>query len=260
MTSLADQVTLLLIEDDPEIVDLLRDVLGGRGFRVEHAWNAEQAKEFLAEAARSQGGAVHPLPSLILLDLGLPDEDGLLLCADLKAHVDVPVIICSGTTERRDRILGFKLGADDFIAKPFDGDELVARVEAVLRRTAKNTAPPPTAPATLPEQLRFGSLVIDQFSHEVKLASETLHLTPTEYRLLHTLVSHGGAVSSKEDLAQAVWGHYDAALGRSLDVHLFRLREKLEANGEPSGPRAAPKIVSVRGFGYKIEEPATQQS
>ncbi|MGH2371367.1 MAG: response regulator transcription factor, partial [Chloroflexota bacterium] len=207
-------------------------------------------------------------PDLILLDLKLPDVDGLVLCADLRAQADVPIIVCSGTAEKRDSILAFKLGADDFIAKPFDADDLLARVQAVLRRAARHPRPEAMPPYALPRVAhpaapseatptprvsQLGDLVLDHARRHVTLGGQPLHLTPTEYRLLAALISRPDEVLSRQELAQLVWGYQEAGVGRSIDVHIRRLRAKLDSAAVPP-----PMIVSVRGFGYKIVPPRHQ--
>ncbi len=145
---------------------------------------------------------------------------------------------------KRDAILGLKLGADDFIAKPFDIYELEARVEAVLRRTTQMRAE--TAPAP-PDHIRVGELIIDRSRRRVTLGGEPIQLTPTEYRLVSALASRPDEILSRDDLATLVWGYQDASSGRTIDVHIRRLRVKLT-----QGPVPAPAIVAVRGFGYKM--------
>jgi len=236
---------VLLVEDDPAIALTLSDVLEGTGYSVRHATTGAEAKAMTDEIQ----------PDLIILDLMLPDADGLVLCSDLKSRVDAPIVICSASNQTRDRVLGLKLGADDFISKPFDIDELEARIEAVLRRSrAQKTAEAPAAP---PAQLqeRVGELAIDRGRRRVTLGGETLQLTPTEYRLLCALAAHPDEVLSREELAQQVWGYADASIGRAIDAHISRLRVKLN-----SGKVPAPPIVSVRGFGYKIVAEASGES
>jgi DNA-binding response OmpR family regulator len=160
------------------------------------------------------------------------------------------VIICSDSIRRRDRVLGFKLGATDYITKPFDREEFLARVEAALRNTGtRGTRKPPAAPAQPPQpaQERVGELVIDRGRRRVTLGGNPINVTPTEYRLLCALAAEPGEVVSREQLAEQVWGYADASVGRTIDSHMMRLRNKLRAGTVP-----APSIVSVRGFGYKM--------
>jgi DNA-binding response OmpR family regulator len=228
--------TIMLVEDDPEVAQTLTDVLESSGYRVWHAENGGDAKTMLEQAH----------PDLIILDLMLPDVDGLVLCSTLKTIADVPIVICSATNQKRDAVLGLKLGADDFIPKPFDIYELEARIEAVLRRAsapkAGHEAPQPAA-----EHIRIGELVVDRSRRRVSLGGQALQLTPTEYRLLSALASRPDHILTRDELAQLVWGYQDASQGRTIDVHIRRLRVKLS-----QGPVPAPQIISVRGFGYKI--------
>ena len=228
------RATILVVEDDEAAARTLKDVLELAGYQV---WQATMGAEARALVS-------HARPDLILLDLMLPDVDGLVLCSVLKAQGKVPVVVCSGTGRKRDAILALKLGADDFIAKPFGADDLLARVEAILRRSAPvraQAAPPPK------DELRVGGLAIENARRRALLGGEPLQLTPTEYRLLTALAARPDQVLSRDELAQLVWGYADASQGRTIDVHVRRLRVKL---AQPGGP--APTIVSARGYGYKL--------
>ncbi len=249
-TSASGVATILHVDDDLEIAQLVQDTLEPRGYRIVHVANGAQLKEKLQEGFE---------PDLILLDLMLPDADGLVLCADLNERSDVPIIIVSGTTRKRDSILGFKLGADDFLAKPFHVEELEARVEAVLRRAAQRKAEgqartegtvahqdtrgltPRAAPVDV------GQLTIDDARRQVMVDGRIVELTPTEYRLLSILAGRLDEVLSRQELSSLVWGYQDASIGRSIDVHVHRLRTKLAIP-----PDQGPQIVSVRGFGYRM--------
>jgi DNA-binding response OmpR family regulator len=227
------KATILLVEDDPAVSTMLRDRLQAGGYAV---WRAENAAEgeIMADALQ---------PDLIILDLMPPDRHGLVLCAELRERHAAPIIICSATKPEHEPVLGLKLGAVDFIRKPFAADELEARVEAALRRAGaeREGARPPEAP------LRLGPLMVDQARWRATLGGEALPLTATEYRLLCLLVARPDAVLSREELAEAVWGAYDDGIGRSLEVHVRRLRAKLNR-----GPVPAPALVTVRGFGYRL--------
>lgn len=255
------RANVLLVEDDPAVALMLKDVLEAEDYAVKHADNGAAAKSSLDGFD----------PDLIILDLMLPDADGLVLCSDLKSRTEAPIIVCSATNRKRDAVLALKLGADDFIPKPFDVDELLTRVEAVRRRASfgprpaapatNGSAPAPAAPmaanasqaAASPgsDGVSVGPLVLEHARRRVTLAGVELQLTPTEYRLLSTLMSRPDEVFSRQDLAQTVWGYEDASIGRSIDVHVHRLRAKMQAAQEEAGV-AAPTVVSVRGFGYKL--------
>ena len=228
--------TIMLVEDDHAVAQTLADALESSGYRVWLAETGADARTLLEQTR----------PDLIILDLMLPDVDGLVLCSGLKAVADVPIVICSATPQRRDAILGLKLGADDFIAKPFDIYELEARVEAVLRRTSQTRVNNEASPSPK-DHIRVGELIIDRSRRRVTLGGEPIQLTPTEYRLVSALASRPDEILSRDDLATLVWGYQDASSGRTIDVHIRRLRVKLS-----QGPVPAPAIVAVRGFGYKM--------
>jgi DNA-binding response OmpR family regulator len=232
---------ILLVEDDPAIAHMMADVLESTGYQVCEAPTGAAARALVE----------HVRPQLIILDLVLPDEDGLVLCSVLKNMANVPILICSGTQRRRDAFLSLKLGADDFIAKPFDIYDLLARVEVLLRRAVQHQATEAGGP------IRIGDLLIDHSLHQVTLSEKLLQLTPTEYRLLTVLAARPGQVVPRESLAKLVWGDPDTGASRTIDVHIGRLRVKLSQAG-----RSAPQIASVRGFGYKIVSamPADSQS
>jgi two-component system response regulator BaeR len=229
--------TVLLVEDDPTTAEALTDILTENGYTVWHAQDGAQARAMLEEAH----------PDLVVLDLMLPDTDGLVLCANLKAVADVPIVICSGTVRKRDTILGFKLGADDFIAKPFDLAEFEARVQAVLRR---RQASRPSQPAPPADSVSVGPLSIDRARSRVTLGDQTIQLTRTEFRILQALAARPDEILSRDELSQMLWGRPEPAGSRAIDMHVRRLRVKL---GQVEGD--APPIVSVRGFGYKIVPP-----
>jgi DNA-binding response OmpR family regulator len=227
--------TILLVEDDAAIAYLLTDVLESAGYLVREAATGVAARALVEQQP----------PDLIILDLVLPDEDGLVLCSVLNQMTDAPIIICSGTQRRRDEFLSLKLGASDFIGKPFDVYDLLARVEVLLRRAAQSRSSE-FGPATR-TPIRIGELLIDPAPHQVSLAGHQLQLTPTEYRLLSVLAARPDQVVPRETLAKLVWGDPDTGTSRTIDVHIGRLRVKLTQSGA-----RAPQIVSVRGFGYKL--------
>jgi DNA-binding response OmpR family regulator len=225
----AKQANILLVEDDHAMVLLLKDMLESTGHRLWCAESAVEAERRLAEVR----------PDLVILDLMLPDANGLVLCADLKAALGVPVIVCSGTRRHDDSLLGFKLGADDFVAKPFSVDDLKARVELALRRTSHAEAPP-----------SIGDLVLDHALCQARLGDHVLPLTPTEYHLLCALAERPGVVASHQELTERVWGYDDRGVRHSLEVHVQRLRAKLAVGGPQS-----PQVLTQRGFGYCLVPP-----
>jgi DNA-binding response OmpR family regulator len=231
---------ILLVEDDADTARSLSRALEVSGYRVTCVETGSGAKAALEQFR----------PDLILLDLMLPDTDGLVLTTSLKALTPAPIIICSARQEQVDRVLGLKLGADDFVGKPFDLDELEARIEAVLRRAAR-VRETPSAPA---DQIHVGELAIAHSRGTVTLAGQLVHLTPTEYRLLVALASRAEEVLSRETLGQVVWGYQDLGTAHLIDVHIGRLRLKLRRVS-----KAAPIILTVRGKGYTISGASSSQ-
>jgi DNA-binding response OmpR family regulator len=231
------KIDVLQVEDDPDFAEYVAGVLGP-DYSVRHATTAAAARR----AIRAED------PDLIVLDLILPDADGLVLCADLRSETTAPILICSATVRRRDAALGLRLGADAFMAKPFDADEFRARVEALLRRRPGTTREAP--PRERADALRVGELVLERTSHRVSLGGSPILLTPVEVRILAALMGHPGDVLTRQDLVREVWGSLHVSSDRTIDVHIRRLREKLSY-----GPVAPPPIVSVRGFGYRLIVP-----
>ena len=206
------RATILLIEDDLAIAGMLRDRLGARGYMVWHAATGAEAEAIGEEI----------LPDLVIVDLGLPDANGLVLCADLRKRWTAPIIICTGSKRPEDAILSFKLGADDFVRKPFSTDELEARIEAALRRPAldgRSSAPgggPSTQKAGPDEGTQgIGPLEIDRARCRVLMGGQPVQLTPTEYRLLCLLADHPNCVVPSDEVARLVWGSHDVGIGRS---------------------------------------------
>jgi DNA-binding response OmpR family regulator len=229
----AEPAHILLVEDDPALVHLVRQLLATSGHDV---WAT-------ASGAEARALLTHRQPDLILLDLMLPDTDGLVLTPLFKSLSAAPIIILSARAGQVDRVLGLRLGADDFVAKPFDPEELLVRIAAVLRRGGPH-APPPARHA---DHIHVGQLTIARGGGLVTIGGEPLHLTPTEYRLLVILADHADQVMSRAMLLQLVWGYQDPSAGHVVDVHLARLRRKL---ARCTGP--APSIVTAHGLGYKL--------
>jgi DNA-binding response OmpR family regulator len=224
---------LLIVEDDHELATTVRQWLEGAGYSVWWAESGADAERILAVVD----------PVLILLDLTLPDIDGLLLCSKLRLLSDAPIMIATGRRGLVDRVLGLKFGADDFLLKPLDLEDLLARVETVLRRTNRV---PGVGSA---DKIRVGELAIDTGSSRVTVAGELLQLTPMQYRLLLTFASCEGDIVSRQKLAALIWDSSEAVdLGQLVDVHVSRLRLALR-----HGPQPAPTILTVRGRGYKLQ-------
>lgn len=224
---------LLLIEDDKDIAELVEYNLRQEKMAVEIA---RTGNEGLAKARRA-------LPDLVILDLMLPDVGGLEICRALKGDPktkQIPVMMLTAKGEEVDRIVGFEVGADDYLTKPFSPRELVLRVKAIVRRLKEKEGSTPQMPQA------FGSLKIDPARFQVMVGSKEIRLTATEFKLLQHLLANKGRVSTRDSLLDRVWG-YDAALTtRTVDTHVKRLRQKLG--------RAGDYIETLRGVGYRFSE------
>jgi DNA-binding response OmpR family regulator len=214
---------LLLVEDDRMIGRAMRQGLGSAGFTVDWATDGKSAELALGDGVYD----------LMLLDLGLPGKDGMALLRDLRRrHDPLPVLIVTARDEVTDRVAGLNEGADDYVLKPFNLDELVARVRALLRRRAGSAGP----------LLECGSLVLDPVRREVQLGGAAVSLSAKEFALLETLMQRPGAVLSREQLENAIYGWQQEVGSNAVEVHLHNLRRKL-------GPDT---IRNVRGVGYKV--------
>ena len=233
------RASILVVEDEPLTAELVGEALTKLGYEVSWAATGAAALKVVGEAA----------PDLVLLDLMLPDVDGLVLCAMLRGLTDAPIIIDSGTGRRWESVLGLKLGADDFVAKPFDLDELEARVEAALRRVRARQ--PAKAPQRRPE-MRLGALTVDRRLRRITLGDQALRLSSVEFDLLSTLMSQPNQTVSRAQLALAAWGGKNQDGERSVEGRIRRLRSKLGRGTSVLGL----KIVAVRGSGYKLVERA----
>jgi two-component system, OmpR family, alkaline phosphatase synthesis response regulator PhoP len=222
---------ILLVEDEPSMSMTLTDRLHSEGYAVEIAEDGETA---------FQRGMTKYF-DLIILDLMLPRKSGLDVCRDLRQNGKMtPILMLTAMDKLVDRIVGLKIGADDYLVKPFEISELLARIEAVVRR-----AP---APLLLPiEQYHFSNIQIDFRRAEVKRAGATVEFSAREFHLLRYLIEHRETVLSREELLQKVWRHSALQLTRTVDVHIASLRQKLEAN-----PRYPQFILTVHGMGYKF--------
>ncbi|GAB4457612.1 MAG: response regulator transcription factor [Anaerolineales bacterium] len=219
---------ILLVDDEPSILQLSRMYLEREGFRVESAQDGESAFQ---EVER-----LHP--ALVVLDIMLPKVDGFEVCRRLRASQnDIPILMLTARSEDIDKILGLELGADDYLTKPFNPRELVARVKAILRRGERKTSA-----ETKP--IRIGDLVIDPARREARLPHRTLDLRTQEFDLLLALAEHRGLVLTREQILQKAWGFDFYGQTRTVDVHVAHLRKKLEGS--------SVKIETVTGVGYKL--------
>ena len=217
---------ILLIEDDSRLADMVREYLGKAGFDVIHA---ESGTRGLALHGREPVDAV-------VLDLMLPDGDGLEICRRIRARSDSPILMLTARGDPMDRVVGLEMGADDYLPKPFEPRELLARLRAILRRGRAG----PRA-----DVLRFGRLEIDRGAREVRLDGSPRVLTGYQFALLLALAEHSGRVMSRETLMDVVKGEQFDAFDRSIDVHISRIRAAIEDD-----PRKPRRVITVRGAGY----------
>ncbi len=225
-TSDATTGRVLVIEDDAEITDVLRRFLRQEGHDVRTAADGEEAIPAASEF----------VPDLVILDLGLPGIDGVEVCRRLRAHGDVPILILTARTELEDRVEGLDSGADDYLAKPFERQELLARIRALLRRR------PPRGSASL----TVGDLSLNPDTREVNRGERLIELTNREFELLEYLMRNERLVISRERLLEEVWGYDPMAMTNTIDVFISNLRRKLEAGGEPR------LLHTKRGAGYVL--------
>jgi len=224
--------TILIVEDEADLAELLRYNLESEGFRVVAAASGDEAVERIRDG----------VPDLILLDWMLPGLSGIELCRRWRVREETartPIIMITARGEEEERVRGLATGADDYVVKPFSVPELLARVNALLRRSS---------PQLVTSVLRAGDLELDRTSHRVRRGSREIHLGPTEYRLLEYLMRHPGRVYSREQLLDGVWGNDVYVDERTVDVHIGRLRKALNRSRDPD------PIRTVRGAGYAFDE------
>jgi len=222
---------ILVVEDDPDIAELVSRYLEKAGF----------AAERIASGREALSAAIDKPPAAIVLDLMLPQIDGLEICRMLRANektVGVPIIMVTARDQESERIVGLEIGADDYLAKPFSPNELVARVRALIRRVKR--VPAETS------RLVYGDITIDTERHTVRSGAEDVTLTAKEFLLLIYLLQHRGRVLSRDVLLTDVWGYRYTGGTRTVDVHVRRLRDKI--------PVLADALVTVKQFGYKLRE------
>jgi DNA-binding response OmpR family regulator len=221
--------TILLVDDDAMLRETLALNLRNSGFEVRTAADGQTAlEEALASA-----------PSLVILDLMLPELDGLTVCRTLRQTTEMPILMLTARTGELDKIIGLESGADDYLTKPFSVGELLARIRALLRRTG---------PRPAGDNLKSGDLALNLVSRRASVGGQELSLSPKEFSLLAELIRHRGAVLSRDLLLTRVWGYDYVGDSRTVDVHIRWLREKIEV--DPANPQ---RIATVRGIGYRFE-------
>lgn len=225
---------ILLVEDEPSLVMTLSDLLASEGHRVQPI---SDGQEGLTTACRQEF-------DLLILDVMLPNKNGFDICREVRARgVQTPILMLTARGQVIDKVLGLKLGADDYLTKPFDAMELLARVEALLRRAPANAA------IKLPETFRFGAVQVDFRRTQVKRNGQLVELSAREFELLRYFVQQRDVTLSRQQLLRDVWGYDEEAMTRTIDVHVGALRQKLEDDAQQSR-----YFLTVRGLGYKFVE------
>jgi len=223
---------IMVVEDDPAIRSSLIALLSAEGYQVTATADGAEAVQI----------ASNEHPDLILLDIVLPGLNGLQVCQQLRSRIYTPIIMLTAKSDELDKVLGLEMGADDYVTKPFLPRELLARIRAHLRRTTLYERKDPDE-----GPLRVGPLMVDEAAREVTMDDQAVRLTPKEFDLLLILAAHAGRVLERDALLERVWGESLYLDSRTLDVHIRRLRLKIEP--EPSNPRY---ILTVPGVGYKL--------
>ncbi|HEX9014585.1 MAG TPA: response regulator transcription factor [Chloroflexota bacterium] len=222
---------VLVVEDEPKITEVLTAYLERDGYQVIPASNGRVALDTFRRRK----------PDIVLLDINLPEVDGLEVCRQIRKESSVPIIMLTARDEEADKLIGLELGADDYVTKPFSPREVVARVRAVLRRL--------TPAQTAGETFRSGGLELDPAKHDARLDGRSLDLTPTEFRLLEVLIRNPGRVYSRLQLLDQVQGEAFEGYERTIDAHVKNLRQKIEAD-----PQHPVYLLTVYGVGYKFAE------
>jgi DNA-binding response OmpR family regulator len=221
--------SILVIEDEAPLVEALKYTLAGEGFEVDVAYDgAEGIKKFRQST-----------PDLVLLDLMLPEVDGLEVCRRIREQSSIPILILTAKDTDIDEVVGLELGADDYVTKPFHTRKLIARIKALLRRVEGGEEEK--------RRIEWGEIIMDVEKHQVSFRGEVLHLTPIEYRILEVLLRHPGKAIARDNHLDTDWGGDFYGSPKTLDVHIRHLREKLEDN--PADP---VYIETVHGVGYRL--------
>lgn len=217
---------ILVVDDDPHLREVVRYALSRAGFTVREAGDGRAALDAIAQSP----------PALIVLDVLMPELDGIEVCRQIRAHSSLPVVFLSSRGEELDRILGLDLGGDDYLTKPFSPRELVSRVKAVLRRSNPQSSEP---------ILEAAGVRMDTAAHRVHVGAQEIALTATEFRMLRVLLENPGRVLSREAITAGAYGENHHISGRTLDSHMRRIRQKLRAAG-------LSPIETVHGVGYRL--------
>ena len=226
------ETSILIVDDEPALREALTYSLSREGYAVSSA----------ATSAEAFARMDRQMPNFIVLDLGLPDADGLELCRRVRSRSSVPILMLTARQSEVDKIVGLEMGGDDYMTKPFSMRELLARIKAILRRSSQETD------ARQMDTIEFGETIIDRLAHRVTHKGEEITLTPLEFEMLSFLAENRGIVFSRETLLDRVWKYSYPEGSRTVDVHMRWLRQKIE--DDPARPKI---LLTVRGVGYKLE-------
>lgn len=225
--------TILIVDDDKEIASLIELYLKNEGYKIFKGYDGEDALKIIDQQQ----------VDLLILDVMMPKLDGLEVCRQIRTDKNIPILMLSAKVEDMDKIIGLMTGADDYMGKPFNPLELVARVKALLRRSTMQNNP------SQKDQLSIHSLIIDRKEHTVKVDQKYLSLTPIEFKILYLFASNPGRVYSSEEIFEHVWNEYGYGVSKTVMVHVSNLREKLE-----KATKGEKIIQTVWGVGYKIDK------
>ena len=231
---MSNNQTVLIVDDEVNICELIRLYVEKEGYRAVIANDGQQAMDKFKSAS----------PDLVLLDIMLPVKDGWQVCREIRAVDNTPIIMLTAKGETFDKVLGLELGADDYIVKPFEPKEMIARIKAVLRRTGNQNAAEDDA---RDEELRFDGLRINQATYEIYLDDRKIEMPPKEFELLYFLAKNTNKVFTRDQLLDEIWGYEFFGDSRTVDVHIKRIREKIETEGKNW------HLKTVWGVGYKFE-------
>jgi DNA-binding response OmpR family regulator len=227
---------LLVVDDDRFLLRGIEKLFAAEGHYCKTAPTAAEARAALAQAAPGE-----PF-DLVVLDVGLPDLDGFTFCRQIRTRHRMPILLLTARSDSTDKVIGLEVGADDYVTKPFEPRELVARVRALLRRAGEYSQP-----LDAPNRIDLGSVVLDVDAHDAFRGGEPLRLTDREFELLHLLARHRGKALASGWIFENIWGYADEFGMKTLTVYIGRVRQKIEV--EPQHPRI---LLTVRGFGYKV--------
>ena len=233
-------VKVLLVEDEKSIADGIIYNLKNEGLKVTHVDDGKIAIDIFHEEHFD----------LIILDIMLPEISGLEICKAIRKSSNVPIIMLTAKDDENDKISGLEIGADDYITKPFSVKELISRVKAVLRRTKNSELVKGVdEDFNFAKEITIGNIAVNPLRYETKIDNEIIELRPREFELLYYLCENAGNIVSREKLFSKVWGYSFAGNSKTLDVHIQRIRERIEVN-----PKLPKRLVTIRGVGYKLND------